>query len=143
MEVDEAMYTQLLDYVSKIKSARFMGDDDTESLAAFERECPGSDVNNLCNSDYDAATIVDVCIGSKDANRVLSKPELLTLIVKLCDPVPGQFAKESEAVKAVNAFNYNCRHPAKSDLIFFPKDHFEGNMNPTPEIILEKAIKGN
>ncbi|WP_425394919.1 bacteriocin immunity protein [Aeoliella sp.] len=143
MKVDSEKRTQLIELAADIRDAYERGMDAPELIAEFAAVLPHSDIANLCHSDMDAETVVDICLGSKDAEKVLSRDQLLDLVRKLCNPVPGEFASESETINAVRLFEYNCKHTDGSDLIFFPEDHFDGRNDPTPEEIVEKAIRGS
>ena len=129
----------LLLLTRKILDSRDRGGDDVDSLAEFERLLPGTDIGNLCHSDWPAEMIVDVCLGYKDAERELSREELLTLVRQIMDP--GSVS-EAENNLAVRTFEFNCKHPAKGDLIFYPDDYFDGQSDPTAEEIVEKAMRG-
>ena len=133
----------LLKLVDQIRTARDNTRSDSEFLTEFERLLPGTDVSNLCSSDYDNETIVDICLGEKDTEHKLSEKQLLELVRRLqsTDPSVG-FETEAESVKAVLLFKSNCKHPAKSDLIFFAEEHFDGEAYPPPEAIVEKAMRG-
>lgn len=132
----------LLRLVGQIRVARKEGMNDSAFLEEFQKVLPDTDISNLCNSDYDDETILEVCLGEKEANRLCTRNELIELVRKLQCPRAGQFETEAGAIKAVLKFKYNCRHPAKSDLIFYPQEHFGGRSNPTPEEIVEKALRG-
>lgn len=51
---------RLIELVRNIQDSRDRGGNDAESLAEFNRLLPGTDIDNLCNSDYDVETIVDI-----------------------------------------------------------------------------------
>lgn len=132
----------LLHLVGQIRVARKEGMNDGAFLEEFQSFLPDTDVSNLCDSDYDDETILEICLGEKEAHKLCTRGELLELVRKLQCPEPGQFETEAGAIKACLKFNYNCRHPAKSDLIFYPQEHFGGRSNPTSEEIVEKALRG-
>lgn len=141
MAEDRSKRERLLRLVERIRNARETGQQDTEALAEFEQIQPGTDVSNLCDSDFDDETITDICLGDRDIKRVCTRAELLDLVRKLQSTTAGSFDTEAGAIQAVRRFNYNCRHPAGSDLIFFAEEHFGGRSYPTPEEIVEKALR--
>ena len=142
MPKDHALRGLLLELAASIQDSRDRGGNDEESLAEFERLLPGTDIDNLCNSDYDSETIVDICLGERDAKRSLSRQELLRLVKRFTEPGKDYFATEAESILAVLAFDHNCKHPAGNGLIFYPDEHFDGRSNPTAEEIVEKALAG-
>lgn len=117
---------RLVELARNIQDSRDRGGDDVESLNEFHRLLPGTDIDNLCNSDWDVETIVDVCLGKDDAQRPLSREELVALVRRFTDPSAVRFVTEGASISAVRAFERNCRHPAGSDLIFYPEEHFNG-----------------
>ena len=133
---------RLVELAGNIQDSRDRGWNDLASLTEFERLLPGTDIDSMCNSDLELETIVDVCLGKKDTERSLSRADLLNLVRKFTSPGADYYSTEAESILAVQAFNNNCRHPAGSDLIFCPEEHFEGRSNPTPEEIVEKALRG-
>jgi hypothetical protein len=128
----------LVALVERIREARQSGVDDRHLLTDFVNYLPDSDVNNLCDSDYDVETIVDICMGKTEAKRMLAREELVDLVERIRN-VPAK--TEAEAILRVIAFKHNCRHPAGSDLLFFPDDVF-GSGSPTTEEIVTAAIEG-
>ena len=143
MGSDAKLRETLLGLIKNIRLARENSLNDSEILSDFEKLLPGTDVSNLCSSDYDNETIVDICIDEKDTDEKLDENELLLLVKRLQSTDPSAtFNTEADSVKAVLLFNKNCKHPARSDLIFFAEDHFDGEAYPKPEAIVEKAIRG-
>ena len=110
------------------------------SLTEFELLLPGTDVDNLCNSDYDDETVVDMCLGEEEAQQPCSREELIELVSRLQNPTPG--TSEAESNLMLEKFIFNCKHPGSSDLIFYPQEHFGGRSEPTPEEIVDKALRG-
>ncbi|MEZ6072580.1 MAG: bacteriocin immunity protein [Pirellulales bacterium] len=139
MTESDVIRGRLLELVDTIREAREQGIDSPESLSAFEQLLPDTDVDNLCNSDYDDETIVDICLGEQDARRACTRDELVEL-VKRFSIVEG-YATEAESILAVLTFKYNCRHPAGSDLIFYYDPYFDGR-DPTPKEIVDLALRG-
>ena len=133
---------RLVELAGNIQDSRDRGWNDLESLAEFERLLPDTDIDSMCDSDLDIETIVDICLGKEDTQRHLSRAELLELVRKFTSPGADYYSTEAESILAVQAFNDNCRHPAGSDLIFYPEDHFNGRTDPTPEEIVDKALSG-
>jgi hypothetical protein len=142
MAPNSQLRDRLIDLVNQIRDSRDHGHDDPDSLSEFERLVPKTDVDNLCNSDYSDETIVDLCLGEKDAEQFCTPDELLELVRKLVSPKRGDFENEAASTLAVLKFKHNCKHPAKSDLIYYPAKYFGGNQNPTAEQIVEKALSG-
>lgn len=131
---------QLIELARNIQDSRDRGWNDAESLAEFNRLLPGTDIDNLCDSDWDIETIVDVCLGKDQAERRLNREELLALVRRFSDP--NGYATEAESTIAYKTFERNCRHPAGGDLIFYPDEYFGGRSDPTAEEIVDKALKG-
>ncbi|MCA9100497.1 MAG: bacteriocin immunity protein [Planctomycetales bacterium] len=139
MTESDVIRGRLLELVDTIREAREQGIDSPESHSAFEQLLPDTDVDNLCNSDYDDETIVDICLGEQDARRACTRDELVEL-VKRFSIVEG-YATEAESILAVLTFEYNCRHPAGCDLIFYYDPYFDGR-DPTPEENVDLALRG-
>ena len=131
---------ELLAIIRGVRVSREGSVDDTVLLQRFEDLLPGTDISNLCESDYDDDTIADICLGVRDAENCCTRAELLELVRKLQATESGNFETEGASVNAVLKFNYNCRHPAKSDLIFYVDEHFDGQAYPPPEDIVSKAL---
>lgn len=139
---DYLLRERLVKLARNIQDAHDRGWRDQKSLAEFDQLLPESAPEELCYSDFDPETIVDICLGEKDAKRVLSREELVKLVSQFKPPGPSLFANEAEVALAVMTFEHNCRHPAGFDLVAFPKEHFNGRSNPTPEEIVDKALRG-
>lgn len=139
MPGDRSPRKRLISLARNIQDSRDRGSTDADSLNEFERLLPGTDIDNLCNSDLDVATIVDICLGERDIKHLLSREELLTLVKRFMDP--DGFATEAEGITAYKVFDANCKHHAGGDLIFYPEEHFDGRSNPTPEEIVDKALR--
>jgi DNA-binding transcriptional MerR regulator len=135
---DRLSREQLIELVRQIRAAQDHGRPHDELLALLERNVPGTDASNLCQSDYPDETVVDICLGWKRTQRQLTREELLELVRKIFQPIEN----EAEKMLMVYTFDYNCRHPAKNGLLFYPEQFFEGRSDVTPEEIVDKAIHG-
>ena len=138
----KSLRQRLVELARNIQDSRDRGGNDVESLTEFHLLLPGTDIDNLCNSDWDVETIVDFCLGKDEAQRPLGREELVALVRRFTDPSAGGFATEAESNLAVETFEANCRHPAGCDLIFYPEEHFDGRSDPTVEEIVDKALAG-
>lgn len=138
----KSLRRRLVELARNIQDSRDRGGNDDESLNEFQRLLPGTDIDNLCNSDLDVETIVDVCLGKDQAERTMSREELAALVRRFLDPSGNGFATEAESMTAYRAFKRNCRHPAGGDLIFYPEEHFDGRSDPTVDEIVHKALTG-
>jgi hypothetical protein len=142
MTSDYLLREQLIELARNIQDAHDRGQRDKESLAEFKQLLPGSGPEDLCNSDYDVDTVVEICLGEKDAKRSVTREELVELVSRFKPPGTNPFGSEAEVALAVMTFEHNCRHPAGFDLVAFPKEHFDGKLAPTPEEIVDKAMRG-
>ncbi len=77
-----------------------------------------------------ASEIVDYVLG--EWKKELTRDELVEVTRKL---MTADIADELEANYLGRLFNHNIRHPAKSDLIFYPKIEFK-----TPEELVDYAL---
>ena len=94
---------------------------------------------SYCGSDMPSDTIAQILVGYRAAvSRKLDKDELRSLIISF------NSTKESEAQCVLDAlaFAANCKHPAKTDLLFYPETVF-GTPDPTTDENLEKALRGS
>ncbi|MCA9237786.1 MAG: bacteriocin immunity protein [Planctomycetales bacterium] len=132
---------RLIELAGEIRNCIDLGTDHRQALDEFGMILPGTEILNLCHSDGAAETMVDVCLGTPAAEQRCTRDELLELVRKLLCTEPGQFDTEGGAVQAVVKFKKNCRHPAGSDLIFYPNEVF-GHDNPTAEEIVDRALRG-
>ena len=137
---DAETRTRLIVLANAIQNARDCGWEDSESLEAFEKILPGTDIYSLSRSDLSIETIVDVCLGISDARRKLVKSEMLTLVRNIMSPENARARTEAETLLEVEAFIYNCKHAAGTDLLFYPEAVFGADAKPTAEEIVDKAI---
>ena len=98
---------------------------------------PGTDILNLLYSDLPSESIVELCIRADEAARHVSREELLTIVRQI---MTGQAASEVDDNLLVEVFATNCRHPAGTDLIFYPEEVFGPDHDPTPEEVVAKAL---
>jgi hypothetical protein len=140
MKSGAASREHLIHLVDEVRNLRLHALDDSRPLGSLKRLLPETDVDNLCDSDYSSATIVDLCLGSKDTERRLSYDELLSVVKRI---LAGPQEKESDCMLLVELFANNCNHPAKTDLIFYPDEHFGGRSSPSAEEITQLAFAGS
>jgi hypothetical protein len=126
----------LLALAIEIQNAQDAGQDCSALVAKFQASVPYPDVEDLFLTDYPPESIVDFASNWKVKQPKLSKQEMVTLVGKILDAE----GSEAEINLMIRTFEANCAHPAKSDLIFFPDEHFNGNDDPSPEEIVEKAL---
>jgi len=108
------------------------------TLAGFlTKKFPGVDVVNLCASDLPSDELVDFCLDFFKAVRTLTRDELIHVIEAIRKP---EGTSEAEDMLLVEAFVRNCRHPAGTDLIFYPDEVFGEGIEPTAEMIADKAM---
>lgn len=142
MSHDPALRSRLIELANEIQGSLDTGVECAKAVLEFHQLLPDTDIENLCRSDMSAETIVGICLGEKDEKVILSREELLILVRRIMHGEPTGFESEAKLHSAVDLFVKNCRHPAKTDLIFFPDEHFDGNPNPTPEEVVDKALAG-
>lgn len=129
----------LVKLARQIQDAKDTRKDYSKLLAELQRNVPYPNVKDLLLiSDQSAEYIVDFSLNWKEEWPKLSKEELIDLVDKI-RKVEGT---EAEIDVMVQIFEANCQHPAKTDLIFYPDDHFEGNSEPATLQIVEKALSG-
>lgn len=133
---------RLVELAEKVKASRDAGWDDNESLSELNSLLPGTDIDNLCDSDMNAETIIDICLNRDQAEHSLSRDELVALVNRIMLRKPVRFGSEAELLSAVSLFDRNCNHPGKNGLIFYPEEYFDGNQEPTPEEVVDKALSG-
>jgi Colicin immunity protein / pyocin immunity protein len=138
MNTERLSRDQLIKLVGNIRAAQDHGRPHDELLALLESSVTCPDAANLCQSDYPDETVVDICLGWEKTQRKLTREELLELVRRIFGPTET----EAEKILMVAAFDYNCRHPSKNGLLFYPEDAFNGRRDPTPEEIVDKAIRG-
>src|SRR5262245_18556629 len=127
---------RLIALAKRIRRARDTGNDCSALIAEFQERVPMPNVGELFDTDYSAEHIVDYALGWKKDWPQMSKEELLRLVRKICEAQ----GSDAEIDLMVQTFRANCKHPAQSDLIFYPDAHFGGNSSPTPEQIVEQAM---
>ena len=138
MDPAEARRNQLIQLAGQIQNGIDLGQPVDAFVREYELLVPESDIENLCHSDWSLETIVDVSLGQVDAKRKLNEDELRQLITQI---MVGPAETEAADMLRVQLFNHNCRHPAGSDLIFFPEDAL-GTREPTVEQVFQAAVHG-
>ncbi len=136
--MNEPVREQLTALASKIRVSRDNGMPDDQYVNLLRLYVKDPEAVLLCDSDLPAETIADIWLGLDHTQRKLSREELIELVQKILDPGP---ATEAESYLMTYAFEYNCLHPAKSDLLYYPRDFFEGRSDLTPEEIVDKALR--
>ncbi|VTR97555.1 bacteriocin immunity protein [Tuwongella immobilis] len=101
---------------------------------------PGTDVLNLCQSDLPSETIVDFCLGFEGAKKVLDRAGMLELVKSIRSP---QLTSEADDMLMLETFIFNCRHPAGTDLIYYPDEVFGEGVTATDEMIVDRALAGS
>ena len=76
----EPLRRRLVELARRIQDSRDRGGNDVASLRKFNLLSPGTDIDNLCNSDWDVEMIVDVCMGKKTADRRMTHEQLVALV---------------------------------------------------------------
>lgn len=134
----EARRDRLIRLAGQIQNGIDLGHPVDAQVREYEALVPDSDIENLCHSDWAVETIVDVTLGHADTQRELSEDELRQLITEI---MAGPAETEAADILRVELFLYNCRHPAGSDLIFYPEES-PGTREPTVEQVLHAALHG-
>lgn len=139
MTQDESIRENLIILVDYYRDPSSQGR--REPLAKrLEEQFPDTDILNLCESDLPSDTIVDFCLNFERTKRLLNREELLELVRSIRSP--GNIS-EAEDMLLAATFIYNCRHPAGTDLIYYPDEVFgEGVDQATDEMIVDKAMRG-
>ena len=127
----------LIEVIARVRWARYHRVPHEELLETLEQSLPDSDVRDLCGTDLPEETVVDYCLGLRHARRNLTRPEMVELVRAIQEPS----GTEAEHLLLVETFVYNCRHPAGTDLIFYPDEVF-GHDQPTAEKVVERALRG-
>ena len=138
MTLNNLRDVHLIELVKEIRRLRLYELDDYKPLSELEGLFPGIDVGNLCNSDYPAECVIELCRGWNETRRILSKQELTSLVKKI---LSGPQETEAQDMLLRETFDNNCFHPAKRTLILDPASYFDGNENPTAEEIVSLALR--
>jgi hypothetical protein len=129
---------ELIDLVDEFRDPSSLGR--REPLAEkLKDQLPGPDVLNLCESDLPSDTIVDFCLGFERTKSVLDRQELVELVKAIRCP---DETTEAEDMLLLETFVSNCRHPAGTDLIYYPDEVFGEGVEVTAEMIVDKALEG-
>lgn len=115
------------------------GPERARNLRELQRILPGSEIENLLDSDYPSREIVELCLRADTPPVRLSREDLLELVRRIME---GEVASDVDLNLMVETFNRNCRHPAGSDLIFYPDSVFGPAVQPTAEEIVALALEG-
>ena len=128
----------LIELARQIIGAKDTGRPHADLLAEFEKYSTCPDTASLFGADYYPEYIVDYAVNWKDYCRKVGRDELLKIVKRILDAD----GTEAEITLLLVTFCENCRHSAKSDLIYYPEDYFEGNRDPSAEEIVDKALAG-
>lgn len=128
--------SDLIKLVEHIRALQERGKDYSSHLATFKSNVPDAPVEDLLDGDYPSEYIVDYSLSWRAEWPKLSKEQLVDLVVSIMN------AEGTEAEIAINTciFDANCIHPGKSDLIYYPREYFDGNSDPSISAIVEKAL---
>jgi hypothetical protein len=77
--------------------------------------------------DEDAETKIDIALGRLEKPKTLTRDEMIELVRNIFNP---QGFSEARIDLMVAQFIFNCKHPAGSDLIFWPSGHFPDDRDP-------------
>lgn len=129
---------ELIEIVKRIHVAQDRGEDYGALLATLQANvaCPG--VVSIVRADYPPEYVVDYSLGWTEHVPTLSRDGMVELVRKIMTAE----GTEAEGSLRVRIFDENCKHPAKSDLIFYPDAHFKGNREPSVDEIVDKAMAG-
>ena len=105
----------------------------------FHAEARCSRIDEKFLGDLYPEYIVEYALGIDAARRRVDRDELIRIVGRI---VEGR-GTEASIHLMVATFEYNCKHPAKSGLIFYPDAYFDGNNNPTVEEIVDMAMSSN
>jgi hypothetical protein len=126
---------ELIVLATQIQNAQDRGENYDELMAQFQANVPLPDAHELFISDHSPKYIVEFARAWREPLPVLSKEEFLELVKELYS---GR-GSEARQDRLLEVFVANCKHPAKTDLLTRTARFFDGNRNPTPEEITEKA----
>lgn len=130
--------SRLIELVSQLCDAIDRNGNRYPLIKEFDALVPetGQYLEDFCRSDYPVELIVDLCLGMAEAQQPLTREELLSLVESILTK-PAE--SEAKSILRVIAFQYNCQHPAGSDLLFYPDAVF-GTPEPTAEMIVDAAL---
>jgi hypothetical protein len=138
MEQDKLSRNDLIALVNELRDPSSRGRRGP-LVRRLEAQLPGTDVLNLCHSDLPSDTIVDLCLGMERTKRTLNREELLELVEALRS---RRAVSETEELLMIETFAHNCRHPAGTDLVYYPDTVFGQGTEVTAEMIVDKALAG-
>jgi len=137
MSFDSESRQNALDLIARTRDL-LPGPDRQRNLAELTRLLPESDIENLLDSDYPEEDILELCLRRTARVQPLDEAQLLSLVRRIMD---AEVVSDAELNLLVEEFNRNCRHPAGSDLIFYPEVAFGPDVDPTPEEVVAKALQ--
>jgi hypothetical protein len=129
---------RLVQLARRIQEVQDLGKEVAALVGEFQQEVLYPNVEELFETDYSPETIADYAMGWTGQWPKLSREDLKRIVIKISSASDS----EAEISKMVQVFKANCLHPAKSDLIFYPADHFGGNQSPSPDEIVDRAFSG-
>jgi hypothetical protein len=132
---------QLIELAAKAQDADDRGKPTEPLMTRLRAELPIEGLDHLILlGDEDAETKIDIALGRLEKPKTLTRDEMIELVRNIFNP---QGFSEARIDLMVAQFIFNCKHPAGSDLIFWPSGHFPDDRDPTPEQIVDKAIQKN
>lgn len=129
---------ELVDLIGRTRDLA-PGEKRSSREARLEAELPDTDILNLLRSDLPSDVFAERCLRHDETRRLLTREQLLALVRNIME---GDVSDEAEDPIRVALFANNCRHPAGTDLIFYPDEVFGAGVEPTPEMVVNKAIAG-
>lgn len=127
---------ELILLAKRIQDAQDRGEDHASLLTRLQQHVLYPKMSELFLGDYSAEYIIDYALNWQPEWPMLSKQQMVDLTSKLIN------AKGTQAELAIMTlmFDANCSHPAKSDLIYYPEEHFENVLDISPLEIVERAL---
>lgn len=128
----------LIAMVARARDAVDRGEPYDEMIAELEAMLPGTDIGNLCFSDYAAETIADLALRADEVKRVLDHAELTEVVRQFYSDDDAQ--TEADSILLLDTFIHNCVHPAGRDLLLDPGAYFKHRDDPTADEIAALAL---
>lgn len=130
---------ELIHLAKQVQNCRDGGIPFDDLVSDFQASVDYPDVRDFFSTDYYPELIVDLCLGHRSTKRVLQREELLKVVNRILNAE----GTEAENILLGQLFNFNCKHSAGTDLIYYPAMYFNGNMEPSAEQIIEKAMSSD
>jgi hypothetical protein len=126
----------LIVLATRIQDAQDQGEDYSKLLAELQSQVAYPGVGELFHGDYSPDYIVELSLKWQREWPKLSYDQLVELVSKIMS-VQGN---QADLAIMTRVFEENCIHHAKSDLIYYPDEYFDGDVRPSPERIVKKAL---